>query len=274
MSRIIRGQVLTGSGPDSEGPGIDREVIKHLYGQIASQSVGGVDHDLSREPVVRAFNYRLEESHDGELVIKADVEVLDEQAFSQMGGFSISFTRKTTRIGQTDHPALQVLINPKHFDYESLTSAMAQIVPTGHTVDVTERIEKGAVIETAIIIVMLYTLSEVTKGFLSAAGSDLYDLIKGLKRKDEPNGPISIQLRVDKPMLVILDVASSVTSEEFKTIDIPDLSNALPPEISLDSVARIVCRVEAGPSVYIKFVVLINGISIEINGPAISPDEA
>lgn len=269
MGRIIRSQLIAGSGSDIHGDGIDRDTIRELFRQIQTHSVGGVEHDLSRHPVVRLFNYRLEERPDGELVIKADIEVFDEDTFSRMGGFSISFRRLTHRIGPSD-PVLKILLNPKQFDFERASTDIVRQIPKGFTLDVTERIEKAAVAEIAIIVLVISGLSEVAKGFFSAAGADLYRWLRNLRRTDDPEGKTDIHIDSSQPISgspvrFLLVVDPDVTGEEFAQFDPQSVRDKLPPGIAPRSITRVVARLNPGPSVVLEFTVLEDGSRVQIN---------
>ena len=267
MGRIIRNQTIAGSGSDMHGAGIDKDTIRDLFRQIHTQSVGGVDHDLSRQPIVRAFNYQLEERPDGELVIKADIEVLDEETFSRMGGFSISFTRLTHRIGPSN-PVLKILINPEQFDFERASTDIARQIPKGFTIDLTERIEKAGIIETAIIVLVVTGLSEVVKGFFTAAGADLYRWLRDLRRADDSNGRTEIHIDASQQIsgssarfLIVVD--PDVTGEDFAQFDPQSVRDKMPSNAPR-SITRVVGRLNPGPTVVLEFCVLKDGSRFQI----------
>lgn len=263
MGRIIEGQIIAGSGPDREGNGIDQEVIRRLFDQIHEQGVGGVDHDLSRSPIVRAFNYKLVETNKGEVQIKADIEVLDEAEFSKMGGFSIAFLGKTHRIGTADTPAMQILLNPAQFDMSNAKVAIDSIMPDGYAIALREKIEKALLLGTAIVIIS-FVVGGIFQGFLSAAGADLYKWFKGLVRKDDPDAPVELQLRFKSPFPVILRVSSDLTSEEFSQIQVTNLQLVIPDDIGTQEIARVVGTIGKGPTVVPHLVVLRNGMNLQL----------
>jgi hypothetical protein len=81
VGRVITGQIIASTHLDSTGERLTREELQQLFSQIPQEWVGAVVHDLSRPPITRSFNKRLEELPDGELAITLDIEVLDEEAF-------------------------------------------------------------------------------------------------------------------------------------------------------------------------------------------------
>lgn len=262
MNRIIYGQVIAGSGPDRQGPGIGKDVIRQLFSQLNDSIISGVEHNLAQSPIMRAFNFRIEETLEGELEIKADIEVFKEEAFKTMGGFSISYSVNTYRIGDADQPTVTVLVNPNCFDSNYFISQMKNIIPAGYSIDITEKIEKGMCFDIAIIIILYKTISELTKGFLSTAGADLYNVLKKSIRKDNPSGSVSIQIHIEQPIKMIFEIDANVSSEEFQNTYIPNYTTLLPSYISSTNIDRIVGIVKPGPTIFPIYVVLHDGTTV------------
>ncbi|MGH7453536.1 MAG: hypothetical protein ACRENG_19460, partial [bacterium] len=156
MGRIIHDQTIASTHIDSHGEKLTWAELQSFFNQLDVSTPTGVMHDTSRPPAVRFLGKRLTKLPDGELAIKIDYEILDEDTFANMGGFSISFTRLTHRYG-SGHPVFCVLINPRQFDFEEASKLIQSCVPSDITFDVAERIEKGDVLTTAIIAVMVFT---------------------------------------------------------------------------------------------------------------------
>lgn len=87
----------------------------------ASVASTKVNHELTRPPIARAFNNRLDELLDGTVVIRCDVEVLDEARIADLTGMSISFHR------QSDAPSADILVsfNPKYVERARLERLVA-----------------------------------------------------------------------------------------------------------------------------------------------------
>src|SRR6266851_742908 len=164
MGRIIKGQVIASTSVDAHGEALPEEAIRTFFEQLKDPSVSFRNHQTSQAPVCRGFNKRLERLPDSSLAIVIDLEVLDEEAFNAVGGFSIAYTNRTVRFGV--NPSVRVLINPRQFDFDQVAQDIGRLLPQGESIDVTERIEKAAIIEVAIIIVA-FIASTVAKGFLS-----------------------------------------------------------------------------------------------------------
>ena len=263
MGRIICGQVIAGTGPDLHGPGIGSDVIRTLFYQMQRARIGGVEHDMALPPAARASNFRLTGTADGGLKILADIEVLDEEAFRRMGGFSISFTRTTVRIGRADKPAARVLVNPEQFDFDQMSQLGEQLELHDYTLDVTELIQKAALLQIAVIALVIYSVAEIGKAFLAEVGADLYRSIRRSRRVDNPAGPVKLQLHLTHPVPCILDVNPAVSPEEFARLGEFLPADQLPAGIPIERIARAVGRVDPGPSVRLLFIVLDDGSCIE-----------
>src|ERR1051326_7920546 len=101
MSRIIEGQIISTTHNDSHGDESSRDEMIAIFSRRSPHRAMGNNHNLSKLPIARSFNDRLEELPDGELAWKVDVEVFDEQAYEQFGGVG---DRKSTRLNSSHIP--------------------------------------------------------------------------------------------------------------------------------------------------------------------------
>jgi hypothetical protein len=180
-------------------------------------------------------------------------------------GFSIAFTRETIRFGDGE-PFISVELNPQQFEFKEVAHAIDRIVPPDLTTDVTERVEKGDMLAaTAIVVVAIFVFMfrEVAKGFLGAAGAELFKYLKKMWRKDDPQGPVEIQLHVfeapHQPANLILVITPEVTPSEVSQIDIERLLSWSASFPGTQTANRTVGRLLPGPSVEIDFVVMPDG---------------
>jgi hypothetical protein len=230
MNRVIEGQVITTTHVDSHGECISREEMIALFNSRPPNRLMGNNHDLSKSPVCRSFNDRLEEMSDGELAWKADIEVFDEEAFSKFGGFSIGFTRRHVRFGNGIVEA-KVTINTRQFDFETAVAEVEQtvksrsngdgaegLVRSPHVVELVERVEKADEITKAIITISTFVSLNMAGGFFKAIGASLFEAAKRLRRKDAPMAPSEIHFHLHLeperkiPMvLLVIDPACDVT---------------------------------------------------------------
>ena len=270
MARVITGQTIASTHVDSSGEQITREQLQHLFDQIPAEYVAATQHDLSKPPIAKGFNKRLEVLPDGELAIKLDIEILDEEAFAEMGGFSIAFTRKTIRLGDGE-PLMRILVNPQQFDFQEVLRSVEQIIPLDATVDITERVEKGDFLRDAIIIVTVFAFSHVAGGFFGAIGQDLHGRLKTLRRKDHPEGRSEIHLDVHfsetQHFRVFLVITEEVSPAEVGGVDIGQLSSLLALYPQARTASRIVGKLLPGPVVEIDFFVMPDGMVIHPEVP-------
>lgn len=195
MPRFLRRHTIADTREDRTGDRIPPEVLRQLFDQLGEETPSGANHDLSRAPMVRFLNKHLVESADGELAIVADVEILDEEAFSKMGGFSISFTRTTVRFGRGE-PAIEVQVNPRQFHFETVVGQVEAVAHAEPAIDATELVQKAEIVETAIITLVVFGATELAGGFFKAAGAELYERLRSLRRIDQPSRPHTIQLHL------------------------------------------------------------------------------
>src|SRR4051794_40437768 len=94
--KILRNQILATTTVDIHGDRIPKEALQTMVHKMWSESFLYQDHDPSKPVVGRVFNYRLGELENGELCIRVDIEVIDENRFAEYGGLSIAF--KHTRL--------------------------------------------------------------------------------------------------------------------------------------------------------------------------------
>ena len=259
MGRIIEGQVVAGTGFDSQGERLTREELEMLFRLWDEEVPSGVNHDLAQTPVCRTFNQRLDLQPNGEWALKVDVEVFDEEAFSKFGGFSIAFSRRRTRIGP-DPAAVEVSANPRHFDIEHLVRALAAINSRTGTVDLVERVEKASLLETAVISIAVFVGLQTFSGFFNAAGAALFELLRKQRRKDEPTAPVSIQFHLHpsadrRVPVIILVVDPDCTLEDVRAVDGPRLLELVAGHFDRALVQRVTARVLSGGVVRVERIV-------------------
>ena len=179
MGRIIKGQVLATTGLDADRESLSERELTELFVQMSDEFPSTVSHDLSQSPVVRAFNKRLERLPNGDLAIKVDLEVFDEQAFARYGGMSIGFYRRHVRFGAGD-PVVSVTINSRQFDFDEAVKDASSSIRM-RPMEVVERVEKAFGLETAIITILVtaaaiggIAVREIFSGFFNSMGADLY----------------------------------------------------------------------------------------------------
>jgi len=273
MGRIIDGQTITSTHLDSHGERITREEMFALFNNRPARSPMGDNHNLSRLPVCRSFNDRLEELPDGELAWKVDIEVFDEEAFSKFGGFSIGFTRRHIRFGNGDVEA-KLTINTRQFDFEQAAQVVRQVVPRPHVFEVVERIEKADAITVAIIAISTYVALEISGGFFKAIGASLFEAAKKLCRKDVPAAPTEIHYHLHlapKRVLpiVVLAVDPACELSDVRNVTEESIRKAIQNHVPLQELERAVAAIRPGGEIDLQFVTNQDGeIVYRKNGDA------
>lgn len=262
MGRIIRGQTIASTHRDLSGDKIPREALKELYDQIPDLWIGTSNHDLFKGPFSKGFNKKLIELPNGELAIKMDIEVFDEEAFERLGRFSIAYTRGALRCGQGD-PSISIWLNPTQFDIQEAAQKIVGVIPNGTAVDVVERVEKAAIAEAAIVFLVFAGLATAT-GFFNAAGAHLFEVLKNLRRKDKGTGETTIQLHANievenHPILVILVVSTQVAAKDMNQLQLQNLPLELKLIPEVTSFIRIVGGLHPGGELYLDHAVKNDG---------------
>lgn len=263
MPRIIRGQTITGTGLDRHGDRLTPEEVRSLFDRWPDSLLSGVNHDVGQRPVCRTFNKRLESLPDGELALKVDVEVLDEERFREFGGFSISFSRRRVRLG-LGHAGAELSVNPRQFDFDSVLEAVSHRVQESGTVDVIERVEKADLLETALVSIGVFVGLQTFAGFFNAAGASLFELMRRAKRSDQPAGPVQVQFHLhlapdQRAPVIVLSVSPEATTADIRQINGPAILVQVNERFGRLPVQKVVGHVSPGGSVEIDHVTGMDG---------------
>jgi len=263
MERIIHGQTIATTHVDSHGERFDREHFRAVCKRLPDDVVAYVQHDGAQRPVCRGFNHRLVALPDGELALVADIEVLDEDRFATFGGFSIAVMGASSVVGNGEL-VVEDLLNPRYFD--TTTAAHRLKVPPGASIRITEHYQRELSPTDVVIVLVVILARDAIKamwdGFWSAAGTDIWGWLKGLKRKDHSTAPTRVHLHISaKPhrAKLILAFDPEVTPQDSAQIDIQSLAShflALP---DLDTIDRIVATVRPGPVITFEFLSHLDG---------------
>jgi hypothetical protein len=264
MGRIISGQVIASTALDSHGERLSRETIETLFRQLPEVSFSFHNHDTSVGPVCRGFNKHLQELPSGELAIALDLEVLDEEAFQSTGGFSIAFINRTIQFGSD--PVVKVLVNPRQFPFDQMAEEIGQLLPPGESIDVSERIEKTGVLETAIIVVAI-AVGGVATGFLNKIGAELFDYLKKLRTGNPPTEPtIHVQTTVEvhkRPVVLVLVADPATPPNHLAQVDVDAVTSQVESLAGTANVQRCIGVIRPGPTVELRFLVRADGAIIK-----------
>lgn len=271
MGKIIRGQVITTTELDLDGEQLSEEEITRLYEGLSDDLPMVVRHDMSTEPIARSFNRRLERLPNGDLAIKVDMEIFNEAEFAKFGGMSIGFSRHYYHVG-TGEPLAAITLNTRQFDVNAAAADVQSALDGRFAVLVVERVEKAAVLTTAIIAIASFIAGQTFSGFFNAVGAELYALVKKLRRKDEPDQlsevHFHLHLHESKPTpVVVLSVDPAATVNDVREINERPILNAISTAGGMDNLQRLVGRLHPAGDVEITYIVDSQGRPIRSTNP-------
>ncbi len=263
MTKFIEGQVITSTGVDLDGESLSREEIRHFYEKMSDNFPLVARHDMSTEPFARAFNKRIEELPNGELAIKVDIEIFNEEEFAKFGGMSIGFIRHGYRFGSGD-PVAEITLNNKQFDVEACARQIAAQVGCRFPFEVLERVEKTAAITTAIIVIAASVAVQTLGGFFRAFGAELYEIVKRLLRRDRSNAPAEIHYHLHlhsstRTPVVVLAVDPACTAADLRQLDQGAILTAIQVAGGVQNLQRIAGTIQPGGKVVILHIIDAQG---------------
>ncbi|MCP4633459.1 MAG: hypothetical protein GY855_11080 [candidate division Zixibacteria bacterium] len=171
----ISNQILFSTNVDRYGDKLSKTDLYSLFKQMPDPYVLNYEHDLSLEPVAKAYNKRFKELENGEYAITADVDLYNKKIFSGMGGFSISFKRKPFTVNKSRSGEIEVLFNPRYFNEDDIIP-LTKLSNQAIQIDAHELIQKG--LEPIPIIIIIFVSLKIATGFFEKAGADLYVHLK------------------------------------------------------------------------------------------------
>lgn len=171
--------------------------LKRLFSQMPNEQEINQDHDRSKPTVGRMFNIRLAELQDGEHAIVADIEVYDEEAFADGGGYSIGYASSRYTINPAELGDVGVIFNPRHFSREEMET-LAHLSDKNFQVDVVEVKEKTA--EEAFKLLLDFLTETAAAYFLAKAGEGAWKKLKSklveiVNRKRCEGNDVTVNLR-------------------------------------------------------------------------------
>jgi hypothetical protein len=257
MSRIIEGQIISTTHIDSHGEQISRDEMIAIFSRRSPHRAMGNNHNLSKLPIARSFNDRLEELPDGELAWKVDVEVFDEQAYEQFGGVSIAFTRRHFRLGKSE-PVAKLTLNTRQFDFEVAVEEVNRVIARRFVVEVVEKVEKADLVTVAIIAIASFIGVEIAGGFFQAIGASLFEAAKKLRRKDIPAAATEVHFHLHlaserKIPMLLLAVDPGCTVEDIRNLSERDVLASVTKVVSLNGLERAVAIIRPGGKVELQY---------------------
>lgn len=173
--RTIHGQVIATSGVDRHGHSISVDELRVLFDQIPDPWIMCDNHDPAKSPTCRSYNKQFVQLDSGDWAICSDIDIYDEVAFEQYGGFSISFTMSCFTMNPDHEPEIEVTVNPRLIPVEEFRDLVRQSTDDLQ-LDVCDLFQKS--LDVPAIIFLSIASSAIASGFFGALGTDLYGLLK------------------------------------------------------------------------------------------------
>jgi hypothetical protein len=264
MTRIIREQVITTSGPDLDGPGFTRDEIRYIFEKMPESAPLIARHDMTTEPIARSYNKRLKELSNGELAVTVDIEVFNEAAFGQFGGMSIGLVRSVMVVGNGPGEGA-ITVNTKQFDAAWLAKELDAELGSKYRVEVVERVEKTAELTAAIVVVAGFVGLKILESFIGGVGADLYAFVKSrLRRRDDPAAPIQVHIHLhlhheEKTPVVVLNVAPDVTADQLRALNADAIREAIARAGGESNVQRVVASIAPDNVIDVAYLVDAQG---------------
>lgn len=117
-------------------------------------------HNIGTKPVARGYNKQFVQLDDGHYAIALDLDVMDEDAFNEMGGYSISYIDREYSPVREGDPNLRILVNPREFEPESFFDLLRK-TDDGFQINIARWNQKG--LSTAAIVVLSFIGLEACK---------------------------------------------------------------------------------------------------------------
>lgn len=171
----IKNAVLATTGVDARGRSISEPELRKLFGQMPDPYILNQEHDLSKLPAGIGRNKRLTRLKNGLLAIQVDLDLYDESLETAPNGLSVSFSNTRIVKRGIDRMDIQIRFNPDVIDLDDIQE-IVECSTTELGIQGLELEQKG--LDQEAIIVISFLAESVARGFLEAAGSELYRLIK------------------------------------------------------------------------------------------------
>jgi hypothetical protein len=258
MKRLV-GQVLTSTALDSQGDRLTREQLETFLSQMPRRWVMNQHHDMSLPPIAVAENPRLVVLKNCEHAIVADIDVIDEIAFEDIGGVSIAYTNPPDRGGGVfEEPGAQLLYDPLQFSREEVEAVT--LADAEHRIECIERRQKTG-LEIAAIAVLSVIATQFLGGFFGEAGKDCWRLFKSklaaLLRKKHQSG-INAKIQLHFPVaqgecsyLVIVDLQEHELERIGSSHSLMSLLEFVGSKVGSSSVERIAVSPSEEPNTWL-----------------------
>lgn len=222
--RTIENQIVVTSGVDLHGESIPVERLKDLYEQMPDSWLLNNDHDFSKPPIAFGYNKKFGKIQDGKWAIMVDVDILDEEEFKKMGGFSISYLRNLITMNPSKAGDVEILFNPMSVGISEIND-LIKLSNEKLQIDARELIQKA--FEIPFVLILKFSSIAFFTAFFGKMGSDTWDFLrhkikilaerKGKQKESKP--PICQFMFKKRQQDNFVEVIVTVRVDAFKLIE-------------------------------------------------------
>ncbi len=252
--KTLKSQRIASTYIDLHGERRTPDQLRTFLAFMPNESFMWNDHNIGSKPVARGYNMKLVELDDGEFVVEIDLDILDEETFNSMGGYSISYTDSEFTQHPTRPPSVKVYVSPREFDLDDFMPLL-ESPEDGYVINIARWNKKGLV--TAALIVLSFAGLSAAQWFLTKMYDGAWEHVKNrfksaIKPTEEKTGtPTRFQLLIP----VVLDngevqIVLEFMSEDFDRIGFYTLNaqaavDAISKAYAGEDVVKVVARVAA-----------------------------
>lgn len=257
MAATLRNQPVASTNLDLQGEQISEEDLTQIFESMPLERPLYENHDVSRAPVGRVYNNRLERLGDGSLAIVCDIDVYDESQLEKWRGFSISFNRGTRTPELGDDCQFGVSFNPGQIPRDELEPALSDF--GRDRVALLERGDKSLFAAGIAIYIMC-------KGFFDEAGADVYRLWKAMlltALRRDPDARVAVHsAKSDRWPEMLLIPAATLEPDDLVPIDYAGIVEQARELAPGNEIVKVVLKVSDGGFAYLDHAVDRHGVAV------------
>lgn len=178
VKHLLKGQLLADNVSEVKGVVLSRSALESLLQQLPNSIFLNQEHDLTKPPAGRAFNFRLQDLPSGVTQIIADVEIWDEQLMINPGGLSLAFMAHDKSNSGNQEADIYILINPEVIPLEYAENILTESLNSDEYIIRLGKLQQWSADLTPIIILTFISYA-IAQGFFGEIGAGLWHRLKG-----------------------------------------------------------------------------------------------
>ena len=173
--KTLKRQIVASTHVDLHGDQIPREQLERLFEQMRDPWILTSEHNQAKPPIARSYNKEFSQLDDGEWAIRVDIDVFDEVAFANYGGFSIAYFRRRRTINPQRQPEVEVIYNPDVFTDDEIGDIIA-LSTKDLQIDGRELVQKELGIP--LILIVKFAVVAYFAAFFGAMGTETWKYLR------------------------------------------------------------------------------------------------